>query len=97
MSKLIDMQGFISYSPKPEARRYYSCTLPLPLSRSLLSPTRELLHSSGAPIFVAIAQGIPLNWLTLATKQGLCSWVPHDFNKSATAPRSPGHIVGTMD
>ena len=40
-------------------------TLPLPCSASLVSPRKELIHFSGALIFVPATQGAPLDHLVL--------------------------------
>ena len=42
------------------------CLLQMPFSRSLVFLGKELVHSSGAPNFVTVAQGTPLDHLALA-------------------------------
>lgn len=49
-----------------EASGLHLCTFPLPYSRSLVFLGKELVYSSGAPIFVTVAQGTPLDHLALA-------------------------------
>lgn len=45
--------------------RYHLCTLPLPHSTSLVSPRKELMHSSKTPIFTTAAQRTTPDWLAL--------------------------------
>lgn len=42
-----------------------SLSIPLPYSRSLVSPGKELVCSSGAPISATVTQGTPLDNLAL--------------------------------
>lgn len=61
----------LEHTPGTETGGCHPCTLPLPYSRAPVSPERELLHVSGAPIFVAAVQGTPLDCLALEAR-GTC-------------------------
>lgn len=49
----------------------YLPVLPLPHSRSSVSPRKELIHMSDAPVFVDAAQRKSLMGLTFAGTKGL--------------------------
>lgn len=48
-------------------------TLPLPCSGPLVSLRKELIHLSGATVFVTAAQGIPPDLLALVANRA-CTW-----------------------
>lgn len=52
-----------------KAGRCHLCAVSLPCSRSLLSPQKELVYMYGVPIFVATAQGTPLDRLALVASK----------------------------
>ena len=61
------------------------CLLQMPFSRSLVFLGKELVHSSGAPNFVTVAQGTPLDHLALADSGTyVCS--PQDWKRSVFIP-----------
>ena len=65
----------------------------------LVYPRGELLHMSGALVFAAAAQGIPLDYLAPVARGDLCSWVPWDCNnqRQFLAGYQPQGTVQTAD
>lgn len=60
----------MKYSPKMEAERHQSLhSLSLSCSRLPVSPGKELVHSSGTLIFVAVTQGTLVDYLALVASR----------------------------
>lgn len=64
-------RSLLEYSLGMDPGRCHLHAFPLPCSRVSVSPRWGLLHTFGALLFVAVAQRMPLDSLTLVTK-GAC-------------------------